>query len=341
MSDVLSQAEIDSLLSALDRGEVNAEEILGTEQEQRVRTYDFRRAMRFSKDHIRIISRIHEQFARLLSTNLAAQLRTILQIQVESVDQVPYEEFVQSVPALTILEVLDFAPMEGHVVIEMNPQIIFAMLDRVMGGVAKGPYRERELTEIEQSLLERTLGRMPEFLGEAWKTVENLSPSFVSLETNPQFLQLATSNETVLVVTLSARIGDATGLMNICIPHVTVEPIIPKLTTQYLYDVSKTRSTANDTEHHLEAHLEQVDVDLQVELGAAELTVDEVLDLQVGDIIPLSNSIHDALTVTVDRVPAFSAAVGKKHKHYGVQIIQALKGGGVYVRSGETVSGGN
>ncbi|QQE80814.1 flagellar motor switch protein FliM [Alicyclobacillus sp. SO9] len=341
MSDVLSQAEIDSLLSALDRGEVNAEEMLGTENEQRVRNYDFRRAMRFSKDHIRIISRIHEQFARLLSTNLAAQLRTIIQIQVESVDQVPYEEFVQSVPALTILEVLDFAPMEGHVVIEINPQIIFAMLDRVMGGVAKGPYRERELTEIEQSLLERTLGRMPEFLGEAWKTVERLEPSFVSLETNPQFLQLATSNETVLVVTLSARIGEATGLMNICIPHVTVEPIIPKLTTQYLYDVSKSRNSTGYGEQEMEAHLHQVDVDLQAELGAAELTVDEVLDLQVGDIIPLSNSIRDAITVTVDGIPTFTGQVGTRHKHYAVQIIQSVKGGGVNARKGEAVSGGN
>src|SRR5579875_1915729 len=142
MSDVLSQSEIDALLSALTSGEVKAEDIRDAEQTSRVRNYDFRRAMRFSKDHIRIISRIHEHFSRLLTTHLSGQLRSIVQIQVESVDQVPYEEFIRSIPVLTVIQVLELSPLEGKVVIEMNPQIVFAMLDRMMGGSFSGPYRE-------------------------------------------------------------------------------------------------------------------------------------------------------------------------------------------------------
>jgi flagellar motor switch protein FliM len=341
VSEVLSQTEIDSLLSALNRGEVNAEEILESEQEARVRNYDFRRAMRFSKDHIRIISRIHEQFARLLSTNLAAQLRTIIQIQVESVDQVPYEEFVQSIPVLTVLQVLDLSPLEGHIVLEMNPQVVFAILDRLLGGMAGGPYRERELTEIEQSLLERLLARMPGFLADAWKSVEALEPNFVSLETNPQFLQIATPNETVLVVTLSARIGEVTGLMNICVPHVTVEPIIPKLTTQYLFDTAKNRNRDGDSGPKLHQHLEQMQVPVQVLLGACELSVDDVLNLEIGDVIPLGNTIRDPVTVLIDDVPVFDAAVGKQHQHYAVKVVRPLKGGDTHVRSSEAVPGGN
>lgn len=341
MSDVLSQAEIDSLLSALNRGELKAEEILESEQETHVRNYDFRRAMRFSKDHIRIISRIHEQFARLLTSNLAAQLRTIIQIQVESVDQIPYEEFVQSIPTLTVLQVLNFAPLEGHIVIEMNPQVVFAILDRLMGGVAGGPYRERELTEIELNLLERLWGRLPGFLSEAWKSVEHVEPEFVSMETNPQFLQIATPNETVLVVTLSARIGSASGLMNICIPHVTVEPLIPKLNTQYLFDIAKNRG--HDGEHRpaLQKQLDGVEVLMQVLLGSTELTVNEVLDLQVGDVIPLRNSISDPLPILVDDIPAFAGSIGKRHQHYAVKVVRSMKGGDMVVQSSEAVSGGN
>ncbi len=326
MADVLSQSEIDALLGALTRGEVNADEMRETESGNRVRSYDFRRAMRFSKDHIRIISRIHEHFARLLTTQLSAQLRSFIQIQVESVDQVPYEEFILSVPSLTVLQVMEFAPLEGHVVIEINPQLVFAIVDRLMGGSASGPYRERELTEIEQTVVERGLRTMPSFFAEAWKNVTELDPRIVSFETNPQFLQIATPNETVLVVTLSARIGEATGLMNICIPHVTIEPVIPKLTTQYLFDVTKSKHVHHIDVKRIEQHLTNVDVLCTVLLGATELSVEQVLELQVGDVIKLTGNIQDSVTVNVNDVSTFTGAVGTHRDHYAVKILEVLEG---------------
>lgn len=325
MSEILSQSEIDALLSALTNGEINAEDIRDNEQTTRIRNYDFRRAMRFSKDHIRIISRIHEHFSRLMTTHLSGQLRSIVQIQVESVDQVPYEEFIHSIPPLTVIEVMEFSPLEGKVVVEMNPQIVFAMLDRLMGGAVKGPYKERELTEIETALITRILRNMGSFFAEAWRNVEDLKPRFVSMESNPQFLQLTTPNETVLVVTLSAKIGNASGLLNVCIPHVTIEPLLPKLSTQYFMDVAKSKRTTEIDEQRLIGHLKRVDVQAIVQLGFTELSFADVLDLQVGDVIPLHAPISNPVTILIDELPIFHASVGRHRDRYAVKVIEDLK----------------
>ncbi len=340
MSDILSQAEIDALLSALTSGEVSADEIRDASQTARVRNYDFRRAMRFSKDHLRIISRIHEHFARLLTTHLSGQLRSVVQVQVESVDQVPYEEFIRSIPTLTVLQVMEFSPLQGKVVIEINPQIVFAMLDRLMGGMVTGKYKERELTEIETVLLNRALRSMPDFLAEAWRNVESLSPVLLSTESNPQFLHLTTPNETVLVITLSARIGAATGLMNICIPHVTIEPLMPKLSTQYFMDPGKTRRSVEQPERaELKRHMFDAQADVTVVLGSTELTLEELLDIQVGDVIPLASPIGQPLQILVNDVPTFTGNVGVSKKRYAVQILDTWKEAHSDERPNQAVTG--
>jgi flagellar motor switch protein FliM len=342
MSDILSQAEIDALLSALTRGEVSAEDIRESGQGNRIRNYDFRRAMRFSKDHIRIINRIHEHFARLLATHLSGQLRTVVHVQVESVDQVPYEEFIRSIPTLTVVQVLEFHPLQGKVVIEMNPQIVFALLDRLMGGIINGPYKERALTEIEHALLLRALGPMTDFLTEAWRNVEELSPVLVSIESNPQFLQLATPNETVLVVTLSAKIGSASGLLNICIPHVTIEPLMPKLSTQYFMDTGKIRRSDERPEvANLRRHLYESTAEISVLLGTTEVKLQELLDIQVGDVIPLSTKFDQPLPVLVNQVPKMIGSLGTSHKKYAVQILDTWKEVNEDERRHEAVPGGN
>jgi flagellar motor switch protein FliM len=339
VAEVLSQAEIDALLSALHSGEVNADDIRGSSQSSKVRNYDFRRAMRFSKDHIRIISRIHDHFCRLLTTHLSGQLRSMVHLQVETVDQVPYEEFVRSVPHLTVIQVMEFAPLDGKVVVEINPQIVFAMLDRLMGGFARGPYRERELTEIEHSLFSRLMSGVPDFFAEAWKNVAELRPRLVSMESNPQFLQLTTPNETVLVVTISAKVGEATGLFNVCIPHVTVEPIMSRLSTQYFMDVSKTAKQSDARQSVLRQYVRDLNVDVHVRLGTAELTLQELLDLQVGDVIPLNTRIREPLIVFVDDVPAYLCNPGRSGPRLAVKILDEYEGGSRDGGPNEAVSG--
>ncbi len=340
MAEVLSQSEIDALLTALTSGEVNAEDIRGSQDTTRIKNYDFRRAMRFSKDHIRIISRIHDHFARLMTTHLSGHVRTMVQFQLETVDQVPYEEFIRSIPALTVIQLMEFSPLQGKVAVEINPQIVFAILDGFMGGAISGPYRERELTEIEIRLLARVFGNMGSFFAEAWSNVTDLSPRLVSIESNPQFLQLTTPNETVLVVTLSAKIGGITGLFNICVPHVTIEPILPILSTQYFLDSS--RAHVHDVEQsRLAGQMENVLVDVAVQLGGTEITFEELLSMQMGDIIPLSVPIDSPVTVMVEGFPTYEANVGRMRDKLAVKILDTWKGGDSDGSRWETVAGGD
>lgn len=327
MSEVLSQAEIDALLSALTSGEVKAEDIMDHEPSRKIREYDFRRAMRFSKEHLRIIHRIHEHLARLMTTHLSGQLRSVVQIQVETVDQVPYEEFVRSMPALTVIQVMDFVPLKGKVAVEINPQIIFAILDRLMGGMIRGPYKERELTEIELALLNRVLRLMPDFMSEAWRNVAELEPELVSLESNPQFLQLTTPNETVLVVTLSARVGSVSGLLNICIPHITIEPLMPRLSTQYFMGRNSVREVPTGDIELISRQVQEAVVDVVVQLGATQATVQELMSLEQGDIVPLDTRAGSPIAVFVDEVPTFMGSLGKSKQRYAVKIIGPWKEG--------------
>ncbi|MCL6453475.1 MAG: flagellar motor switch protein FliM [Alicyclobacillus sp.] len=325
MSEILSQAEIDALLSALNSGEVKAEDIREDPQTNRVRSYDFRRAMRFSKDHMRIVERIHEHFCRLLGTYFSAQLRSVVQLTVETVDQVPYEEFIRSIPIPSVVQVVEVAPLPGRIVVEFHPQVVFAMLDRMMGGTVKGRYRDRELTEIEQSLFRRLVHNIPVYLTEVWENVIHLEPRLLHLESNPQFLQLTTPNETVLVVTISARVGATTGFLTVCIPHLTVEPVMSKLSAQRLLGAARSVGDDGHTQAAVTNHLAYAAVEVAAVLGAADLSLEELLNLEVGDVIPLAAPIRNPIAVSVNGIPTYLGAVGKLHKHYAVRIVGEWK----------------
>ncbi|MFD1674694.1 flagellar motor switch protein FliM [Alicyclobacillus fodiniaquatilis] len=326
MSEVLSQSEIDALFSAINSGEIDADQILYDDKERRVHSYDFRRAMRFSKDHLRVLRRIHEHFSRLLTSHLSGHLRTVMQVQVESVDQVPYEEFIRSIPVLTVLHLMEMSPLEGRVVLEMNPQVVFAMLDRFMGGDSEGPYRERELTTIEMTLLKRLVTPVTDLLADAWRDVAQLQPGVVSVESNPQFLQLTTPNETVLVIAMSVRIAQTTGLINLCIPHTTIEPLIPLLTNHYYMDAGKRNRTEDTIEPKVQSHVLKLPIDVAVELGSTELTIEDVLNLEVGDTVVLNKSIREPALVYVDGMPSFWGSVGKRKRMYAIQILREWEG---------------
>lgn len=195
MVDVLSQNEIDALLAALSSGEMDAEELKKEETQKKIRSYDFKRAVRFSKDHIRSLTRIHENFARYLTTYFSAQLRTFVQINVVQVEQLPYDEFIRSIPKMTILNIFEAEPLEGRMVLEVHPNVAFAMLDRLLGGIGTAPSKISSLTEIETIIMERIFSRAFESLQEAWKTVVDINPRMEGLETNPQFMQIVSPNE--------------------------------------------------------------------------------------------------------------------------------------------------
>ena len=325
--EVLSQNEIDALLSALSTGEMDADELKKEESEKRVRTYDFKRALRFSKDQISTLTRLHENFARLLTTYFSAQLRTYVQISVVSVDQIPYEEFIRSIPKMTILNVFEVPPLDGRILMEVNPHIAYAMMDRVLGGKGSSTNKVENLTEIETKIMSNLFEKGFEHLEEAWANLTEISTALADFEVNPQFLQMVSPNETVIVISLNTQIGETSGMINICIPHVVLEPMIPKLSAHYWMASSKKERLPEEVQT-LEKRVKNAALPISAELGTTVITIEDFLQLAAGDVIQLNQTIETPLSIKVGEVPKYTGQPGKVGKKMAIQILDNVKGEG-------------
>ena len=329
MVDVLSQSEIDSLLTALSSGELSAEEVRRSEESGRVRAYDFRRAMRFSKDHVRSISRIYEQYARLLATYFAVQLRMPAQVAVETVTQLPYVEFARSLPTETVLHLIDVRPSGGKFLIEVSAEVASALLDRLLGGMGQADALRRKMTEIDLQVLERLFARSLPSLASAWSSVADMRFAYDSLEMNSQFIQIANQTDVVLVVSLSVGIGTTSGMVNVCMPHTVLEPIMPRLTSRFVMaGKSDSDSPQRDlATGELSRHMGHVAVTLRAEVGRAHVRFDQLLGLQPGDVIVLEQPIREELSIRVGEKLTFRGRPGTRRGHYAVCITRAIEDG--------------
>ncbi|EXG83126.1 flagellar motor switch protein FliM [Saccharibacillus sacchari] len=326
MVDVLSQNEIDALLAALSSGEMDAEELKKEETQRKIRSYDFKRAVRFSKDHIRSLTRIHENFARNLTTYFSAQLRTFVQISVVQVEQLPYDEFIRSIPKMTVLNIFEAEPLEGRMVLEVHPNIAYAMVDRMLGGSGTAPLKPAALTEIETIIMERIFSRALENLQDAWKTVYDLSPRMEALETNPQFMQIVSPNETIALISLSTKIGDTSGMINLCIPHVVIEPIMSKLSVHHWF-VSQKKARAPEELEALRQRVTRAELPVIAELGQSQLTIREFLSLAPGDVITLNKATEEGLAIRIGERLKFIGSPGMIKDRIAVQIDEIVDEG--------------
>ncbi|MCM3782952.1 flagellar motor switch protein FliM [Neobacillus mesonae] len=326
MVDVLSQNEIDALLAALSSGEMDAEELKKEETQKKIRSYDFKRAVRFSKDHIRSLTRIHENFARYLTTYFSAQLRTFVQINVVQVEQLPYDEFIRSIPKMTILNIFEAEPLQGRMVLEVHPNVAYAMLDRLLGGPGTSSAKVSAMTEIETTIMERIFSKAFDSLQEAWKTVLDITPRMEALETNPQFMQIVSPNETIALISLSTKIGDTTGMINLCIPHVVVEPIMSKLSTHQWF-ISEKKSRAPEEVVAIKERVKKAKLPIIAELGESNISIAEFLSLNVGDVITLNKPVEEGLTIKVGDRAKFMGSPGTLKERVAVQIDEILSEG--------------
>lgn len=322
----MSQSEIDALLSAISTGEMDADELKKEEAERKVRVYDFKRALRFSKDQIRSLTRIHDNFARLLTTYFSAQLRTYIHINVASVDQLPYEEFIRSIPKMTVLNVFEVQPLEGRVLMEVNPNIAYAMMDRVLGGLGSSVNKIENLTEIENKIMSNLFEKSLENYQEAWNSIIEVEPMMTDFEVNPQFLQMVSPNETVIVISLNTQIGETSGMINLCIPHVVLEPIMPKLSVRYWMQSDRKEPKPHEIDS-LQKQIRRAELPIIAELGAADISIQDFLQLQLGDVIQLDKSIDKLLVVKIGDKPKFTGQPGKINKKLAVQIIDHISRG--------------
>ncbi|MBP5696388.1 MAG: flagellar motor switch protein FliM [Treponema sp.] len=325
MNEVLSQDEIDQLLQAISTGESETDDFKPVSDTRRIKIYDFRRPDKFSKEQIRTVSNMHETFARLTTTSLSAQLRTLVHVHVASVDQLTYEEFIRSIPTPTTLAVINMDPLKGNAVLEIAPEITFIMIDRLFGGSGDtGGKVNRDLTDIEQSVMEGIIVRILANMREAWTQVIDLRPRLQQIETNPQFAQIVPPSEMVILVTLEIKIGEEAGMMNICIPYITIEPIVSKLSSQFWFS-SVRRSSTTQYLGTLKEKLADVEMQLVAEVASMNVPIRDVLNLRMGDVVRFNNTkINDPLTLSVGNKKKFYCQAGTIGKKVAVQVISKI-----------------
>lgn len=325
MNEVLSQDEIDQLLTAISSGDIETEEVAQPTDQRKIKIYDFKRPDKFSKEQIRTVSIMHETFARLTTTSLSAQLRSLVHVHVASVDQLTYEEFIRSIPNPTTLSVINMDPLKGSAVLEIDPSVTFSIIERLFGGQGDGAKVNRDLSDIEQSVMEGIIVRILGNMREAWSQVIDLRPRLGQIKTNPQFAQIVPPTEMVVLVTLETKVGEVEGMMNFCIPYLTIEPIISKLSAQYWYS-SVRRGTTTENLNILRDRLASIDVPVAAEIGKMNLTVRDVLSLTRGDVIRLSNvRIGDQMVLKVGNKPKFMCRPGVVGNKMAVQITEKLE----------------
>ncbi len=321
MTEVLSQDEIDQLLTAISSGDSYADDFKPVSDTRKIKIYDFKRPDKFSKEQLRTVSNMHETFARLTTTSLSAQLRSLVHVHVASVDQLTYEEFIRSIPTPTTLAVVNMDPLKGNAVLEIDPAITFCMIDRLFGGRGiTATNKNRDLTDIEQSVMEGIIVRILANMREAWTQVIDLRPRLAQIETNPQFAQIVPPSEMVVLITLETKVGDEEGMMNFCIPYITIEPIISKLSSQFWFS-SVRRSSTTQYLGTLKEKLSSVDMEVVAEVGSINLPVRDVLALKVGDVVRLSNTkVGEPFTLSVGNKKKFYCQPGIVGKKMAVQV---------------------
>jgi len=324
MTEVLSQDEIDQLLTAINAGDTEPEDFKSTADSRKIKIYDFKRPDKFSKEQIRTISMMHETFARLSTTSLSAQLRSVVHVHVASVDQLTYEEFIRSIPTPTTLAVINMDPLKGNAILEIDPAITFSVIDRLFGGTGEGNKSQHELTDIEQSVMEGIIVRILGNMREAWTQVIDLRPRLGQIDTNPQFAQIVPPTDMVVLVTLETKVGEVEGMINFCIPYITIEPIIGKLSTQFWFSTAHRAGTSENLTV-LKDKLETVDIDAVAVIGKIDLSVREVLSLRLGDVVRLYNTrTSDPYSLNIGSKPKFLCRPGVVGKKLAVQIVKKI-----------------
>ena len=314
--ELLSSENIDTIISSLKGEEPQLDR---GSKSRKVQTYDFKKALRFSQEQIRTLTRIHENFARLLTSYFSTQLRTFVQISVTSVEQYSYVEFIQKVQKQSILGVFNAPPLQGSMLMEFSNDVVYAMFDRMLGGQGSTSHNRADLTEIETSVIQRVFIKALDSFQEAWASVLKVSPELKEIEVNPQFLTMSPPNETIILVSLHVKIGETDGMINICLPHVVLEQVLPKLSARH-WLANQKKAVETHEMAALEKKVQGTKLDVKAILGRSSIEVGDFLNLKVGDVIRLNEAYDDPVTILVDEKQKFLAQPGVSKGRMAVQI---------------------
>lgn len=323
MPDVLSQDEIDNLLKALSSGELDVEEMKGTDEKQ-VKNYDFARPSKFSKEHLRTLEIIFEHFGRLLATNLPAYLRKSVSVDIVNSEVVIYSEFSNALSNPVLLGVVSMKPLAGNMVMEMASNLGFAIVDRLLGGTGTALDKERDFSEIELTIIERIFSICVNLLKEPWENVIKVTPRLERIETNSQFAQIISPTETIAIITINLKIGDVEGLMNVCLPYTLLEPVMDKLNTKFWFSNMQEKDPTMYGEV-IENVISKTKVPIKAILGESKVNVSDFVNLQIGDIIKIDKKVDQELDVYVGNIKKFNALPGYFEDKYAVRITDVIR----------------
>lgn len=329
MPDILSQNEIDDLLAALSTGEVDVTDIKEEKKEKKVRKYDFSRPDKFAKDQLRTLEIIHENFSRLLNNFLSGYLRTYIEVDVISVQSLIYTEFSNSISNPAILGIVEFGPFDGQIIVDVSSDIAYAMIERVLGGTGKNAVGKeaRSLTEIEMTLLRNVLIKFINLLKEPWGNIVELRPKLENIETNAQFAQIVSPSESIALITFNLKIADQEGMINICIPHYVIEPILPSLSSRLWFATSSRQEVTESDREALKMGISHSNLAVKALVGKSSITVSELMNLQRGDIIMLNSMVNAPLDIIVENRVKFRGKPGAKKKNLAIMITEVVEEG--------------
>ncbi len=323
MGDVLSQNEIDNLLAAISSGELDTDELKETGEKQ-VKNYDFARPSKFSKEHLRTLEIIFEHYGRLLSTNLPAYLRKNVQIEVVNSEAVTYSEFSNALSNPVLLGIVNFAPLDGNILIELADNLGYTIIDRMLGGNGIPLDRSRDFSEIELIIIERIMNVATNLLRDPWQNVINIEPRLERIETNSQFAQIISPSEMTSIVTMNIKIGNVEGLMNVCLPYACLEPVIDKLNTKYWFSTMKEKDDKS-YEEIIEVGISKAKIPIRAVLGKSSISVNDFVNLSMGDIIRLDTKVDEELEIYVGNIKKFTALPGASKETYAVRVTSIIK----------------
>ncbi len=335
--EVLSQSEVESLLTAMESHTAKTATAapavpaspLGARPparpREKVTPYDFKRPERVGKEQMRALQSLHEGFGRNFGAALSALLRSIVEVKLTSVDQLTYGEFVFSLENPTCFNLLRAEPLEGNLILDINPSILYPIIDRLLGGGKdSGPISRRPLTEIELRLVSRITGLFLQELKHAWDGVLPLKLSVDRVESNPQLVQIVPPNEVVVLISFELTLGELRGMINLCIPFNNIERISSKLTANSWVGYSRGGAT-DHTKGMIGRRLDGSQVELIVTLADSRITTADLIALRVGDIITTDKDIRSPLEVAVEGAAKFNATCGAFKGHKAIQIQSAVQ----------------
>ncbi len=330
MPDILSQQQIDELLKGLHTGELDLNEMDEKAAGKKVKEYDFRSPKKFTKEQLKKLDSIHSNFSRSLSSYLTGILRMFCQLSVAQLEEQRYHEFNNALPdmvlmAIVDLNVTDTAIPDTTILIEISRNTVFSIIDKLLGGNGESASIDRDFTEIELSLIENVLKNMVKLFKDAWKNYADMDPQIVGIETNARLMQTFSPDDIVLITVIDINMKGMTGNMSICIPALNLDEIIKKMNARSIKSDKKLDEIRENERRDLIFNsVKDSNLELTAVLGEMEVTLSDMLNLQINDVLLLEKSVTDVIDVKVGQKIWFRGKMGNYKKRKAVQISEIL-----------------